>query len=94
MNSTIVLLILTWLPVIAESGLFAVVGVFIEKTLKEHFSIPNKLTKEIKEQKNQIAELNRQIRLLLDDNANLRTEIYKNTLEMRGIRSNESIKKN
>lgn len=88
------LLVLSWLPVLAESGLFAVIARFIAKQLKEHFSLPKENVEENKKLKNEIARLNTRVTSLSEENVNLRQEIHNLILELRGIKANESIKKN
>ena len=93
MNQTL-LLVLAWLPVVAESGLFIAVAKFLASKLKEHFSTPKKLTEEIKEVKSQLVANNKNNIALQQENELLREELHKCILEMRGIKANESIKKN
>lgn len=90
----ILLLVLTWLPVLAESGLFVIVGKFLSKQLKEHFSLPKRIVEESKELKREISSLNQKLASLAGENAGLKEEIHKLILEMRGIKANESVKKN
>lgn len=92
--SEIVLIILTWLPVVAESGLFVLVVKFLAKQLKEHFSLPKRIVEESRELKREISSLNQKLAYLAGENSGLKEEIKNLILEMRGIKANESIKKN
>ena len=90
----IVLLILTWLPVGTESVLLIFVVRFIAKKIKEHFSIPTELLSEIKKQREESVKLNNKLAILSDENGELRKELYRLRLESKGIKVNESVKKN
>lgn len=90
----ILLLVLTWLPVGAESALLIFVVRFISKKIKEHFSIPTELLSEIKKQREESVKLNNKLAVLSDENGELKKELYKLRLESKGIKVNESIKKN
>ena len=90
----IVLLVLTWLPVIAESGLFVFIVKFMAKQLKEHFSLPKRFADENKELRCEVARVNKKLISLSEENIELKEEIHKLILELRGIKANEIIKKN
>ena len=90
----VLLIVLTWLPVVAESGLLVILAKVFKKLLKEHFSIPEKIVKENKELRGDIVNLNKGLMNLSEENRALKEEIRKLILEMRGIKSHESIKKN
>ena len=92
--SEIVLIILTWLPVVAESGLFVLIVKFISRQLKEHFSLPKRVVDESKALRSELAATNKKLLSLSEENIELKEEVHKLILELRGIKANESIKKN
>lgn len=91
----VVLLVLTWLPVVAQTGLFAFIAKFISKKMKEHFDTPERTNKEIKELRSELGKLNKNncdlieyTKKLLEDNKNLK-------MQFKGIKNyGENVKKN
>lgn len=90
----ILLLVLTWLPLLAESGLLVFVIRYIAKQLSKHFSIPHKIVEENKALKSELAASNKKLSNLEEKVSILIEETHNNTLQMKGIKVNESIKKN
>ena len=94
MNETL-LLILTYLPLVAESGLFVVIAKFLAKQLKEHFSTPEKMIKETKDLKGSVAALNSQVAVLIEENRKLLRQNEKLTMQLKGFKDyGEDVKKN
>ena len=85
----IVLLVLTWLPVVAESGLFAVIAKFIAKKMKDHFSIPEKIVKENSELRAEVGRLNKRINEEVEEIRKLREELNRFSLQIKGINPDE-----
>lgn len=94
MNETL-LLILTWLPVVAESGLFVALIKVLAKKMKEHFSMPEKIAKEVKELRSSTAALNSQCATLIEENRKLLKQNEKLYLQLKGIKNyDEEVSKN
>lgn len=94
MNETL-LLILTWLPVVAESGLLVFAAKFLAKKIKDHFSIPEKQLQEAKQLKSEMRQLNSYNAKLAEDNQKLQTQIHNLTMQLKGfINYGEDVKKN
>ena len=94
MNETL-LLILAWLPVVAESGFFAIFARFLAKKMKEHFSIPEKIAKEVKELRSSTAALNSQCATLIEENRKFLRQNEKLSLQLKGIKNyDEEVSKN
>ena len=85
----IVLLVLTWFPVIANSGLFVVIAQFIAKKLKDHFSIPEKIVKENSELRGEVGRLSKRLNEQVEEIRKLREELNRFLLQIRGINPDE-----
>ena len=88
MNETL-LLVLTWLPVVAESGLFVAVARFLAKRLKEHFSLPEKIVKENSELRGEVGKLNKRLSEEIEESKKLKEELEKFSLQLKGINPDE-----
>lgn len=85
----ILLLVLTWLPVVAESGLFVVIAKFVARKLKEHFSIPEKIIKENSELRGEVGKLNKRLSDELEETKKLKEDLERLTLQLKGINPDE-----
>ena len=85
----ILLLVLTWLPVVAESGLFVVIAKFVAKKTKDHFSIPEKIVKENSELRGEVGKLNKRLNEEVEEVKKLREELNRFSLQLRGINPDE-----
>ena len=85
----ILLLVLTWLPVVAESGLFVVIAKFVAKKTKDHFSIPEKIVKENSELRGEVGKLNKRLNEEVEEVKKLREEPNRFSLQLRGINPDE-----
>ena len=81
----IVTLVLTWLPLLFESGLLIYIIRFIAKELKKHFSIPEKLVTEIKDLKLEIRNVNNNNAKISEENKKLQDQVYRLTMQLKGI---------
>lgn len=90
----ILLLVLTWIPVIAESGLAVVLVKYIAKKLEKHFSTPEKLLGEIKELRASNGALNKQIAMVIEENRKLQRQNHKLLMKEKGIVDYEENEKN
>ena len=84
MNETL-LLVLTWIPIVAESGLFIAIAKFIAKKLKDHFSVPEEMVKENKELRGEVAKLNKRISEEVESNRQMREKLENFSLQLKGI---------
>lgn len=91
----VVLIIVSWLPVLVESGFFVVIVKFLDKQLKNHFSTPEKLIKEIKDLKASNAALNKQVALVIEENHKIQRENHRLMMKEKGFRDyDEEVSKN
>ena len=91
----VLLIVLTWLPVVAESGLFVIVAKFLAKKMKDHFSTPENMLKEVKDAKASIGALHREIADLIAENRKLIRLNEQLTMKLKGFKDyDEEIKKN
>ena len=88
MNETL-LLVLTWLPVLAESGLFVVIAKFFAKKLKEHFSIPAEMVKENKELKSEVSKLYKRLSDEIEESKKMREELERFSIQLKGLDPDE-----
>ena len=88
MNETL-LLVLTWLPVLAESGLFIAVAKFLSKKLKDHFSVPTEMVKENKELRGEVAKLNKRLSEEIEAGKELREEYERFSIQLKGLNPDE-----
>lgn len=94
MNDTL-LLVLTWLPVVAESGLLVFAAKFLAKKIKDHFSIPEKSLQETKELKAEMKKLNSYNAKLAEENEKLQSQLNNLTMQLKGhLNYGEDVKKN
>lgn len=75
----IVILILTWLPLIPESALLVFAIKFISKKIKEHESLPDKVLSEVK-------KANHENAILCKDNQEIKEMLVK------ALKDNEELK--
>lgn len=92
MNGT-VLLILSCLPLVAETGFFVVIAKFFAKKLKDHFSIPGKIVDELKDVKSEIRKLNSRNYDLSKENKELTQKVENLTMQLKGFRDYGEVKK-
>ena len=91
----ILLLVLAWLPVVAESGLFVALIKFLAKKMKEHFTMPEKIVNETKELKGSVGALNKQIAMLIEENRKLLRQNENLVMKLRGFKNyGENVEKN
>ena len=88
MNETL-LLVLTWLPVVAESGLFVAVARFLAKRLKEHFALPEKIVKENSQLRSEVSNLNKRLTEELEETRKLKEQLERFSLQLKGINPDE-----
>lgn len=88
MNETL-LLVLTWLPVVVESGLFVALAKFYAKRLKEHFLLPEKIVKENSELRGEVGKLNKRLSEEIEESKKLKEELEKFSLQLKGINPDE-----
>ena len=94
MNETL-LLVLNWLPVLVESGIFVFLVKFLAKKLKDHFSTPERLKKEIEKLNSSIAALNKQVSIIIEDNHRLERENHRLMMKSKGFKDyDEEVSKN
>lgn len=93
MNETL-LLVLAWLPAVAESGLFIFVAKFFKKQLDKHFSLPNQIVNEIKELRASNAALNSQVAVVIEENRKLQRINEKLSSQLKGFKDYEEVSKN
>lgn len=91
----VVLIIVSWLPVLVESGFFVFIVKYFGKQLKNHFSTPEKLIKELKDLKSSNAAINKQLALVIEENHKIQRENHKLIMKEKGFRDyDEEVSKN
>lgn len=96
----IILLILSWLPLIPETALGIVLVVAIKKALKDHFTLPfkllevnEKLSKENNDLKKDNADLKKDLIIIKEMLTSVSEDVDRIELKQKGFALNEKIKK-